>query len=205
MSLIDFNIYEYKPNIKRIKKEQTDQYDYLGTCFELTLINPEDNKHYTHEILVTLFIDYYQKNLNFTTEIDSEFIFESSSKFNSKRNTRTFCTQGGDIKLKNIHIPICFPLNEDITKILDNWLKKIIIPKILSMKDFMINNQINYNNNELEETLIIIEERIKKMLDKNYLSNFFPFNIDIIEKNIQQNKLEHNLIKKDLTKKTPKI
>ena len=205
MSLIDFNIYEYKPNIKRILSENLDQYDYLATCFELSFINPDDKKYYTYELLTTLFIDYYEKNLKFTTEIDSEFIFESTSKFNKPRNSRTFSTEGGNIKLKNINTLIPFSLNDKTTIVLENIITTIITPKIISMKSFLVDNKINYDDKELENALLIIEERIKKIFQKDNLSNFFPFNIEIIDKYNQNFQLDNNLLKKSDSSKKLKI
>jgi hypothetical protein len=205
VSLIDFNIYEYKPNIKRILSENLDQYDYLATCFELSFINPDDKKYYTYELLTTLFIDYYEKNLKFTTEIDSEFIFESTSKFNKPRNSRTFSTEGGNIKLKNINTLIPFSLNDKTTIVLENIITTIITPKIISMKSFLVDNKINYDDKELENALLIIEERIKKIFQKDNLSNFFPFNIEIIDKYNQNFQLDNNLLKKSDSSKKLKI
>lgn len=205
MILIDFNIYEYKPNIKRILSENLNQYDYLATCFELTFINPDDKKHYTYELLTTLFIDYYEKNLKFTTGIDSEFMFESTSKFNKSRNSRTFSTEGGDIKLKNINIHIPFILNDEINVVLENIIKNITTPKIISMKSFLVDNKIDYDENELDNTLMVIEERIKTVLNKDYLYDFFPFNIEIINKYNKVFQLDNNLLKKSDTLKKLKV
>lgn len=151
--MITFQTYEYWPNLKRLKKESSNHYDFIAIGLQATIDTETEKKDYL-TFVAYIVVDKYNDNINltfdFATESDGRTIHWSIHRGKEKKpGARKIKIANGydevtlkpvqqlDFKAKNLH------------DFMQDYFYKILDERIIAIEEYAKTNDMSLDEDQL--------------------------------------------------------
>lgn len=208
---IELRKYNYFPNMEQLREAES--FDYICLAFEIST-NENGKKENLIQAVGYLLIDHYNNEVKVSFEIpshendtDSWFFFrQEDQKIKSKLKERKFSLENNSqgLTLKRKEVVSSLEEAKGITSFIGDFLEKDLLPDIQSIKPFLKNNNIDFDNIELEK---FFKEYLTAMVEhfsEKKLSELLGERYKKIDSTLMHNMMERTMDLKENNKK-PKI
>lgn len=189
---LTLNAYNYFPNIKKLIKDGTSQFDYITLCFEASF-NNQDLKNPTKinvnnfVFVSSLFVDYYiedENNKHLTINFDimetnddgvaldcyTESKKYIAKSFSSNSTKKVKVEEQYDVKCKRQYSLQLSDKYLTMSEAFKEFYSEQIEQQYSQIEPFLINNKINYNKKQLNNFLSVCLLDASKCFTKEYLN-----------------------------------